>query len=39
MLKTFQIPKQTFLLQNIKEQFSKTILESCFLELFFKSIA
>lgn len=33
-LKTFHIPKQTFILQNIIYLFSKTGLKNCFPKLF-----
>ena len=37
MFKICQVLKHIFILQNIREQFSKTILKNCFLELFFKN--
>ena len=30
MLKTFHVPKQTFVLQNFKEQFAKTVFRTIF---------
>ena len=30
MLKIFQVPKHTFVLQNIKEQFSKIVFKNYF---------
>ena len=38
-LKTFQVPKQTFLLQNIKEHFLKTVIKNYLLELHSKTVA
>ena len=38
MLKIFQVLKQTFVLQNIREWFSKTILKNYFSEPFLKTI-
>ena len=38
-LKTFQVLKQTFLLQNIKEQFLKTVIKNYLSELHSKTVA
>ena len=38
-LKTFQVPKQTFLLQNTKEQFLKTVIKNYLSELHSKTVA
>lgn len=38
MLKTFQIPKQTFVLENIKELFLKNCSQNYFLKTIFKRI-